>query len=50
MIDLEILKLFNEMLNEGFNLQNIIDSVIKIKAIKEFDNLYEDSLKLSALE
>lgn len=55
----EIIKLLNEMLSEDFDLQDITDSIIKIKAIikesvvltnEEFVNLYEDSLKLSALE
>ena len=55
----EIIKLLNEMLSEDFDLQDITDSIIKMKTIiknsvilseSEYDDLYEDSLKLSALE
>ena len=55
----EILKLLNEMLSEDFDLQDITGSIIKMKTIiknsvilseSEYDDLYENSLKLSALE
>ena len=55
----EILKLLNEMLNEDLDLQGITDSVTKIKAIiknsvilskNEYDDLYNNNLKLAALE
>ena len=55
----EIIKLLNEMLSEDFDLQDITGSIIKMKTIiknsvilseSEYDDLYENSLKLSALE